>query len=60
MADRYGESETPEEVLTPSFHGEKCRYNGDNPDCEIACDECDYYFICFPDWREINETFGGV
>ena len=30
-----------EEILTPSFHGEKCRHNGENADYEIACDERD-------------------
>ena len=43
------------EVLTPSYHGKLCRHNGDNPDYEIACDECDYYLACFPDWKEIME-----
>lgn len=44
--------EQVEEILTPSYHGELCRHNGDNPDYEIACDECDYYLACFPDWKE--------
>lgn len=41
------------EILTPSYHGELCRHNGENPDYEIACDECDDYLICFPDWKTI-------
>ena len=41
-----------EEILTPSYHGTLCRYNGENPDYEIACDECDFYLICFPEWKE--------
>ena len=41
-----------EEILTPSFHGEKCRHNGENADYDIACDECDYFLICFPEWEE--------
>lgn len=41
-----------EEILTPSFHGEKCRHNGENMDYDIACDECDYFLICFPEWEE--------
>ena len=49
--------EQQEEVLTPSYHGELCRHNGDNPDYEIACDECDFYLICFPDWKEIIEMY---
>ena len=40
-----------QEILTPSYHGELCRHNGENPDYEIACDECDYYLMCFPDWK---------
>lgn len=44
-----------DEELTPSYHGELCRHNGENPDCEITCDECDYYLTCFPDW-ETNPT----
>ena len=34
--------EQQEEILTPSYHGELCRHNGENPDYEIACDECDF------------------
>lgn len=45
-----------EEILTPSYHGELCRHNGENPEFEIACDECDYYLFCFPDWKN-NEIF---
>ena len=47
-----------EEVLTPSYHGELCRHNGDTPHYEIACDECDYYLLCFPDWRSWQENNG--
>ena len=49
--------EQQEEILTPSYHGELCRHNGDNPDYEIACDECDFYLICFPDWKEMIEIY---
>lgn len=41
-----------EESLTPSFHGENCRNNGENPEIEPACDNCDYFLICFPDAEE--------
>lgn len=41
------------EILTPSYHGELCRHNGENPEFEIACDECDYYLFCFPDWEKM-------
>ncbi len=37
-------------LLTPSFHGEDCLGNGDHPEYECCCDECDYYLDCFPDW----------
>ena len=48
--------EQVEEILTPSYHGELCRHNGDNPDYKIACDECDYYLACFPDWKEMLDN----
>lgn len=38
-----------EEILTPSFHGENCRHNGDNPMYDCACDNCDFFLVCFPD-----------
>lgn len=42
--------------LTPSLNGVDCLGNGEHEDIEICCDECDYYFDCFPDWKgEINE-----
>lgn len=48
--------EASEEALTPSYHGKKCRYNGDNTDYEITCDKCDYFLICFPDWKKMTEN----
>ena len=57
MSDDYMINNDTEEVLTPSYHGESCRHNGDNPDYEIACDECDFYLICFPDWKEMIEIY---
>lgn len=47
----HGEENDQQEILTPSFHGEQCRHNGENSDYETACDECDYYLMCFPDWE---------
>ena len=38
--------------LTPSIHGVDCLGNGEYPDYECCCDECDYYLTCFPDWRD--------
>ena len=40
------------EDLSPSYHGEECLYNGEHAGYEIACDECDFYLECFPDWKE--------
>ena len=40
-------------LLVPSFHGEACPGNGENPEYECCCDECDFYLECFPDWEEI-------
>ncbi len=37
--------------LTPSFHGRKCLGNGEHPDYEICCENCDYYLRCFPKYR---------
>ena len=37
--------------LTPSYHGQYCLGNGEHPDIECCCDECDYYLACFPDWK---------
>ena len=34
------------------IEGEYDRKHGDSPNYEIACDECDFYLNCFPDWRE--------
>ena len=52
------ELEKPEEILTPSYHGENCRHNGKNPDYELACDECPYYLACFPDWKYLADKYG--
>lgn len=40
--------------LTPSLHGEDCLGNGEHEGFECCCDECDYYLICWPDWRELG------
>ena len=55
MKENDVESKPQEEILTASYHGELCRHNGENPNFECACDECDYYLVCFPDWKEIME-----
>jgi len=39
-------------VLSPSFHGEICAGNGERPNIACCCDECDFYLVCFPDWRD--------
>ena len=44
-----------EEVLTPSYHGKECRHNGEHEGFELACDECDFYLECFPDWKELSQ-----
>lgn len=46
----------PEEQLNPGRHGTQCCHNGENPSFEIACDECDFFLLCFPDWKEFMET----
>lgn len=43
--------------LTPSYHGSECAGNGHNPDYEICCDNCDYYFECFPEeYEELQKS----
>ena len=37
--------------LTPSRQGRKCLGNGEYPEYEICCDECDYYLYCFPQYN---------
>ena len=58
MPDDYMINYDTEEILTPSYHGEKCRHNGENSDYELACDECPYYLACFPDWQYLEEKYG--
>lgn len=43
-------------LLNPSHHGKACNGNGEHPEYECCCDECDYYLYCFPDWDK--ENFG--
>ena len=43
-------------LLTPSCHGEACLGNGENPDYECCCDECDYYLYCFPEWTKAHAS----
>lgn len=37
--------------LTPSRQGKYCLGNGDNPEYECCCDDCDYYLYCFPQYN---------
>lgn len=41
-------------ALTPSYHGEDCLGNGEHPEYECCCDECDHYLICFPEYGSPN------
>ena len=41
--------------LTPSYHGENCLGNGEHPDYECCCDECNFYLECFPDYKDMME-----
>ena len=36
--------------LTPSRQGRKCLGNGEHPEYEICCENCDYYLKCFPQY----------
>lgn len=42
-------------LYRPSHHGEKCPSNGEHKGIECRCDNCDWYLLCFPDWRERME-----
>ncbi len=33
-----------------------CQGNGEHPDYEICCDNCNWYLDCFPDWKERLEA----
>ena len=43
------------EELTPGKGGADCLYNGLHEGYECACDECDFYLECYPDWRKFGE-----
>ena len=45
-----------DEPLTPSYHGEDCLCNGEHPQQECCCDECDYYLECFPEYQSPTLT----
>ena len=34
-------------VLVPGNHGKDCPGNGEDPEVECCCDECDYMMCCF-------------
>ncbi len=38
--------------LTPSRQGRKCLGNGEHPEYECCCDECNYFLKCFPEFDE--------
>lgn len=38
-------------TLLPGFP-EKCEGNGEHPDYECCCDECDHFLKCFPEWEK--------
>ena len=40
------------EELCPGDHGQNCPWNGTKEGKECKCDECDYFLICFPDWKD--------
>lgn len=41
-------SNMTESEITPSPNGCDCIGNGSNPDIECQCDECSYFYDCFP------------
>ena len=46
--------------LKPSAGGKDCPANGERPDIECQCDECDYALICFPLEEPIDERLRRV
>ena len=35
-------------ILVPGNQGKNCPGNGEDPDIECCCDECDYMMCCLP------------
>lgn len=52
MKDKYTGAE-----LKPG-DPKNCQGNGKDPRFEICCDECDYYFNCFPEWEKGDPNAG--
>ena len=42
-------------ILTPSRQGRKCLGNGEYPEYECCCDECDYFLYCFPQYNRTKK-----
>ena len=38
--------------LTPSLQGKHCLGNGEHPQYECCCEECDYFLKCFPQYNK--------
>lgn len=36
--------------LIPGKQGRDCPGNGEHPEYECCCDECEYYLYCFEEW----------
>lgn len=44
-------------ILTPGFP-ERCQGNGEHPNFEICCDNCDHFLTCFPEYQgDVDEAF---
>lgn len=44
-------------ILTPGNGGKDCLGNGEHTDenglpIECCCDECEFYLVCFPEWKK--------
>ena len=37
--------------LTPSRQGKRCLGNGEHPEYECCCENCNYYLRCFPQYK---------
>ena len=46
--------------LMPSAGGKDCPANGEHPDIECQCDECDYMMLCYPPDEPMDERLRRV
>ncbi len=45
------------DYITTSINGEKCLANGQHPEHECECDECEHFLECFPEYDPKNRIY---